>query len=217
MYRAAHAAAAVAVFVCAGSTAYAQEIYATGGTLGLGLGGGINLGPHLGVRADAQGLAFGRSFTVDDNRYDGHLSLAQGGLYMDVFPFTSSAFRVTGGALINSDTLTATAVPNADGNYKIGNDYVPAVGGAPTAKASFPHVMPYLGIGYGHKKPERGLGVSFDLGVAYGRPHVSYEVPEIYQLFVGPDDIQDEEQKLTAEADKFRWYPVAQVALTYRF
>ncbi|WP_281282793.1 hypothetical protein [Paraburkholderia guartelaensis] len=42
-------------------------------------------------------------------------------------------------------------------------------------------------------------------------------MPEIYQLFVGPDDIQDEEQKLTEKIERYRWYPVAQVALTYRF
>jgi hypothetical protein len=42
-------------------------------------------------------------------------------------------------------------------------------------------------------------------------------VPEIYQLFVGPDDIQDEEQKPTEKVERYRWYPVAQVAVTYRF
>ena len=217
MYQVARVATGVVVLACTVGAAQAQEIYATGGTLGVGLGGALNLSPHLGVHAEAQGLAFGRSLTVDDNNYDGHLSLAQGGLYLDLFPFTSSAFRVTSGALFNSDTLTVTATPNADGNYKIGNAYVPAVGGAPTAKATLPHVMPYLGVGYGHKQVKCGFGFAADLGVAYGRPHLAYNVPEIYQLFVGPDDIQDEEQKLAENVERYRWYPVAQVAMTYRF
>lgn len=217
VYRVARVAAGAAALVCAAGAAHGQEVYVTGGTLGAGLGGALNLGAHFGVHADAEGLGFSHDFTAGDNRYSGHLTLAQGGLYMDVFPFASSAFRFTGGAIINGDTLTATAIPNADGNYKIGNDFVPALGGAPTAKATMPRVMPYFGVGYGHKKPVRGIGVTFDLGVAYGRPHVTYSVPQIYQLFVSPQDINSEEQDLTAKIQKYRWYPVAQVALSYRF
>lgn len=123
---------------------------------------------------------------------------------------------LTGGTLFNSGTLTATAAPNADGNVKIGNPYVPAFGGASPAKASFPHVMPYFDGGYGHKKPTLGIGFTFDLGVVYGHPHVTYGALEIYQLFVGPDDIQDEEQTLAEKTDKYRWYRVAQAAMTYR-
>ncbi|QGZ66899.1 hypothetical protein FAZ98_32735 [Paraburkholderia acidisoli] len=217
MYRVARVAAGVTALVCAAGAAHGQEVYVTGGTLGAGLGGALNLGPHFGVRADAEGLGFSHDFTAGDNRYSGHLTLAQGGLYMDVFPFASSAFRFTGGAIINGDTLTAAALPNADGNYKIGNDFVPAVGGAPTAKATMPRVMPYFGVGYGHKKPVRGFGVTFDLGVAYGKPHVDYSVPGIYQLFVSQQDIADEEHDLTSKIEKYHWYPVVQVALTYRF
>lgn len=81
------------------------------------------------------GFGLSHSVTVDENKYDGHLSLKQGGVYLDLFPFRNSGFRVTGGALINDDELRAHAVPNAQGNYKIGDDFVPAVGAAPSAVA----------------------------------------------------------------------------------
>jgi hypothetical protein len=154
---------------------------------------------------------------VDGNQYAGHLTLLQGGLYLDLFPFKSSGFRVTTGVLINGDHLDANAIPNADGNYKIGNDYVPAVGPAPSAEATLPHAMPYLGIGYGHKPVSKGFGVTFDLGVAYGRPHVSYNVPEIYTLFTTQENIDQQEQKISNTVDRYRVYPVAQIGLSYRF
>jgi hypothetical protein len=209
-------AAAVLMLVAAGA-AQAQELYVTGGTLGGGVGAAYNFGPHVGVHAEIEGMAFSHNVDVDDNQYDGHLSLKQGGFYLDLFPFASSAFRVTAGALFNGDTLTAHAVPNADGDYKIGNDYVPAVGGSPTATATLPHVMPYLGIGYGHKSPTKGFGFSFDAGVAYGRPNVSYAVPDVYNEFVTQQDILQEEQDISNKVGRYRWYPVVQVAVTYRF
>ncbi|WP_244145735.1 hypothetical protein [Paraburkholderia tropica] len=195
----------------------AQEVYVTVGTLGAGLGGAINLGPHFGMHAEAAGFGLSHTVTVDDNRYDGHLTLAQGGTYLDLYPFASSAFRLTAGALFNADSLSATLSPNAQGNYQIGGQTVPALGPSPTAKATLPHVMPYIGIGYGHKKPALGLGFSFDLGVAYGRPRVSYDVPSIYDPYVSQQDIANEEQKFSDKITRYHWYPVAQIALTYRF
>ncbi|WP_052392005.1 hypothetical protein [Paraburkholderia bannensis] len=197
--------------------AEAQEIYVTGGTLGAGLGGALNLSPHFGIHADAEGFGLSHTVTVDDNRYDGRLTLAQGGTYLDLFPFASNQFRLTAGALFNGDSLSAKLQPNAQGNYNIGGQTVPALGPAPSAKVTLPHVMPYIGIGYGHKKPALGLGVSFDLGVAYGRPRVAYDVPSVYDPFVTDQNVIDEEQKFSDKVTRYHWYPVAQVALTYRF
>ncbi|MGF6534036.1 MULTISPECIES: hypothetical protein [Paraburkholderia] len=214
---AALAAATVILAASAASTVSAQEVYVQGGTLGAGVGAALPLSSWAGVHAELEGFGLSHSVTVDGNVYDGRLTLLQGGLYLDLFPFSSSGFRVTAGALINNDELKAHAVANSDGNYKIGNSYVPAVGAAPSATAEFPHVMPYLGIGYGHKPVSKGFGVTFDLGVAYGRPHVDYSVPQIYTLFTTQANIDQEEQKLNNDVARYRWYPVAQIGVTYRF
>jgi hypothetical protein len=195
----------------------AQEVYLQGGTLGAGAGAALPLSSWAGVHAELEGFGLSHTVTVAGNQYDGHLTLLQGGLYLDLFPFASSGFRVTTGALINDDELKASAIPNANGNYKIGNDYVPAVGTAPTATASLPHVMPYLGIGYGHKPVSKGFGLTLDLGVAYGRPHVTYNVPEIYTLFTTQANIDQQEQKFSNEVDRYKLYPVAQIGVSYRF
>lgn len=207
-------AAAIAMFA---ASAGAQEVYVQGGTLGAGVGASMALSSWAGVHAEIAGFGLSHTVTVDGNQYDGRLTLLQGGLYLDLFPFKSSSFRVTTGVLINDDHLDAHAIPNADGNYKIGSDYVPAVGPAPSAEASLPHAMPYLGIGFGHKPVSKGFGVTLDLGVAYGRPHVSYNVPEIYSLFTTQANIDQQEQKISNTVERYHVYPVAQLGLTYRF
>ena len=211
------AATAAMIAMLATDVAHAQEVYVQGGTLGAGIGAAYPFNSWSGVHAEVEGFGFSHSFTASGNQYDGHLSLKQGGLYLDLFPFPNSGFRVTGGALINGDELTAHAVPNVEGNYKIGNDYVPAVGAAPSTTVRLPSVMPYLGVGYGHKPVSKGLGFMFDLGVAYGRPRVSYSVPAIYSQLTTQANIDQEEQNIANQVERYRWYPVVQLGVTYRF
>ncbi len=216
MKQATRAALAAAITMFAAS-AGAQEIYVQGGTLGAGVGASMPLSSWAGVHAELEGFGLSHTVTVDGDPYDGHLSLLQGGLYLDLFPFSSSGFRVTAGVLINGDHLNAHAVPDENGNYRFGDDYLPALGPAPSIEATLPHAMPYLGIGYGHKPVSRGFGLTFDLGVAYGRPHVSYNVPQIYTLFTTQENIDQEEQKISDVVERHRVYPVAQLGLSYRF
>lgn len=208
---------ALGMGVLASCGAHAQEAYLSAGSLGAGLGVALNLNSYIGLRADLEGIGLSTSLSVDGGRYDGDLKLLQGGLYGDFFPFASNDFRLSVGALINDDSFTGRAVPNSLGNYVIGNTYVPAVGPAPQATVTLPRVLPYLGIGYGHRRPVRGFGLAVDLGVAYGRPRTSYDVPAIYQDFASPQDIALEEARLSDKASRYRLYPVAQIALTYRF
>ncbi|SDR25123.1 hypothetical protein SAMN05443245_3938 [Paraburkholderia fungorum] len=195
----------------------AQEIYVHGGTLGAGVGGALSLNAWSGVHAEIEGFGLSHSFDVDGNRYDGHLKLLQGGAYLDLFPFVSSGFRVTAGALINDNRLSAQAQPNAQGEFKIGDDFVPAVGPAPSATATLPRVMPYLGIGYGHKPASKGFGLTFDLGVAYGRPRTTYNVPAIYSMLTSQANIDQEEQNISNKLSRYKLYPAVQIGLSYRF
>jgi hypothetical protein len=197
--------------------AQAQEIYVHGGSLGAGVGAALPLTSWAGLHAEVEGFGLSHSVNVNENEYDGHLKLLQGGLYLDLFPFSSSGFRVTAGALINDDELSAHAVPNAQGNYKIGDDYVPAVAAAPSATVTLPRVMPYLGIGYGHKPVSKGFGLTLDLGVAYGRPRTTYNVPAIYSMFTTQANIDEQERKISDKVERYKVYPVLQIGVSYRF
>jgi len=74
-----------------------------------------------------------------------------------------------------------------------------------------------LGVGYGHKPVPKGLGFMFDLGVAYGRPCVSSSVPAIYSLLTTQVNINQKEQNISNTVDRYRWYPIVQLGVTYRF
>lgn len=217
MKRVINAAVVAALATAMVGAAQAQEMYVHGGTLGAGVGAALPLNSWAGVHAEIEGFGLSHSVNTNGNEYDGHLKLLQGGLYLDLFPFSSSGFRVTAGALINDDELSAHAVPNAQGNYKIGDDFVPAVGAAPSATVTLPRVMPYLGIGYGHKPVSKGFGMTVDLGVAYGRPRVSYNVPAIYSMFTPQSNIDEQERKITDHVERYKLYPVLQIGVSYRF
>jgi hypothetical protein len=77
--------------------------------------------------------------------------------------------------------------------------------------------MPYLGVGYGHKPVTKGFGVTFDLGVAYGKPHTSYSLPAIYTLFTTQQNINSQEADISSRVERYKWYPVVQLGVTYRF
>ncbi|WP_438391669.1 hypothetical protein [Caballeronia sp. DA-9] len=79
------AAAAAMIMMPVMQTTHAQEVYIQGGTLGAGLGAAYSLNSWAGVHAEVEGLGFSHSFNVSGNKYDGHLSLKQGGLYLDLF------------------------------------------------------------------------------------------------------------------------------------
>jgi len=45
---------------------------------------------------------------------------------------------------------------------------------------------------------------------------VDYNIPAIYSLFTSQDNILQAEQKVTREVEKYHWYPVVQLGISYR-
>lgn len=197
--------------------ARAGELYGQVGTQGGGIGYAINFNSYVGAHADIDYGALSHSITSDNTKYKGRLNLLGGGLYMDVFPFQASSFRVTAGALLGNSYLKGDG-ESTGGTYRInGQDYA-AAGQSVSAKISYPAVRPYLGIGFGHKTDgKRGLNITADLGVAYGKPRVDYTVSQGLAAQAGAANVQAEEQRISDTVSKYRLYPVIQVGLAYRF
>jgi hypothetical protein len=223
MHRAALSLAAGLFTLIAGS-AHADgfsplgDLYLQGGTQGGGIGYAFPLTSWAGLHADINGAGFSHTFSSGGNTYDAHAHLLSGGTYLDLFPFAASSFRVTAGAFFNDDTLTGNAVPT-NGTYTFNGLTVPAIPGATaTATAKYPSVMPYFGIGFGHKPvTTRGFGFVADLGVAYGRPHVSYNVSPVLVALAGANNVAAEEQSIQQTVNRYRFYPVVQIGVSYRF
>ncbi|SAK89574.1 hypothetical protein AWB79_06438 [Caballeronia hypogeia] len=201
-------------------TAQAQEIYTQGGTQGIGIGAAFALGSRFGVHADFNGMNFNKGFTLSGNRYDGDVRLRQGGIYLDYFPLESRGWRITAGVRFNDDTMTAVSQQD-NGTYVFqGKRYQVPPGASSTATAKYPLAMPYFGFGFGHNPVGKGFGFIADIGVAYGVPKTTYTLsPELAQ-FAGANAgavASSGAQELSDKAWRYRWYPVVQIGVSYRF
>jgi hypothetical protein len=209
-------AALIAASVFA-TAAHAAEVYLQGGTQGVGVGYAQPLTSWAGLHADLNGFGLSHKFSAGNMNYDGQVHLLSGGTYLDLFPIKSSAFRLTAGLLFNNDYVRGDAV-SQNGTYNINGTTYSAPGATVSAKVSYPTVMPYLGLGFGHK-PEatRGFGFTADIGVAYGKPRVGYNVSPELVAIAGADNVYAEEQKIRNSVNRYRLYPIVQVGVTYRF
>jgi len=201
-----------------GPLAFADEVYGQVGTEGLGMGYGHGFGTQVGARAEFNGFSFSHSFNSGGLHYDGTATLAHAGLYGDFFPApTVVPFRFTAGLLIGGDNVDATAT-SMSGTYTINGVAYPTLGESIHAKATFPAVRPYLGIGFGHSPlATKGFSMFFDAGVAYGKPHVDFDVPADIVAEAGQANVDAEKQSLQNTADRLRFYPIVKIGVTYRF
>ncbi|MDR5767489.1 MULTISPECIES: hypothetical protein [unclassified Caballeronia] len=215
---AACAAAIGTLAALAAPLSHAREIYGQIGTEGVGIGYSESLGTRDNVRAEFNGLKFSHNFDAGGLHYDGTASIYHGGFYFDFFPAPGTVgFRITAGALIGGDHVDGTAT-SMNGTYTIDGIAYPTFGESIHAKAKFPAVRPYIGIGFGHTPvAEKGFSAFFDAGVAYGRPRVTLDVPADIVAAAGQENIDAEQQDLQNKADKLRFYPIVKVGVTYRF
>lgn len=212
-------AALVAVFaVCSGSIAHASEVYGQVGTEGIGIGYGYSFASMANVRAEFNGFSFSHGFDAGGLHYDATLNLYHGGIYGDFFPAPSVVpFHLTAGLLIGGDNLDGTATAMS-GTYSINGTTVSAAGEQIHAKVTLPAVRPYIGIGFGHSPiAKKGFAMFFDAGVAYGQPHVSFDVPSEIVAEAGQANVNAEQQQLQDKANNWRFYPIVKIGVSYRF
>ncbi|WP_322014880.1 hypothetical protein [Paraburkholderia sp. J12] len=210
-------AAATAFALSAGTAAHAVEVYGGVGTDGITGGLGFSIEPHDNIRAEFSGFSLSHGFNSDGLHYDGTYKITHGGLFVDFFPAPNVVgLRVTAGMLIGDDNLSGDATP-MNGTYTFNGVTVPAGGETVHAKASYPTVRPYLGVGFGHNPLKRGFSVTFDAGVTYGKPHVDFDVPADLVALAGQQNVNAEEQSLQNKANDLKFYPIVRLGVTYRF
>lgn len=211
---------AIAVVFCLAAsttTVDAAEIYSQAGTEGIGVGGGVPIGTMANVRAEFNGIALAHCFSAGGLSYDGKVTLADGGLYADFFPAPSlMSLRLTAGVLVGSDYVSADASA-IDGIFTLNGMPVAGDDEKIHARVKFPTIRPYVGIGLGHS-PAASVGFGFfgDVGVAFGRPRVDFDVPA-QVLAEAPADVAAEKQIVVDKANRLRFYPIIKVGVRYVF
>ena len=208
------AVASTGVMLAAAAGAQAQEIYAGFGFPVVQIGYAHSINDKLGVRGEfGTSGSLSRDGVEEGISYKGKLKTDRLGLFGDYFP-ASNGFRLTGGLTFNSMSLaldsnytTATAVNIGDNPYNLGP------GSFFNVAVKFPSTMPYVGIGWGHNKREKGWGFVADFGVAIGTPKVSYST----NVNISQADIDKELQQVKDGVAKITVLPQVTLGLSYRF
>ena len=197
------------------------------GTLTLGLTGGtLGIGPELsfrpienfGVRGNVTWLGFELSEDVDDIEYDGDLGLLSVGAMADWYPF-DGGLRISAGVRWNGNDLRLSARP-ANAVTVGGVTYTPAEIGRLAGTVDANAVAPLVTLGWGGRL-RSGLSVGVEAGFAYqGALKISDLRARGGTLEGDPGllaDLEDEEARIEREVESYKYLPVLQVMLLYRF
>lgn len=192
------------------------------GTTGFGVHVIVPVQPDVNFRVGVNALNYSYNSSTSNVDYDFKLKLNTFDALLDYFP-TSDAFRVSGGLIYNGDKIDATGKPNASGSYRLnGTTYSAASAGTIDGKIDFRKVAPYLGIGWGNAVRQPGWGFTADLGVMFqGSPKTSLTnsnctapAATCAQL---ASDLAAENVVLADKVNKYKYYPVARIGVTYSF
>ncbi len=209
-----------------------SNCFADEGNLGFGvkggtLGGGVELSHPVtedtNLRLGANYLKFSFDSTIDSIEYEMEPDFMNLSLMLDWHPFSGSFF-VCGGAFITNHEIGVTG--------KAGKDIIP--GGysqfayladtvALEGTVDFNTIAPYAGIGWKSNHGQKGWGVSFDAGVMFqGAPQLSeitvvnapIDVSGVTEL---QQYLDEERKKIEDDLEKFQYYPVVSLLVTYSF
>ncbi|SER03901.1 hypothetical protein SAMN04488038_11486 [Solimonas aquatica] len=208
------------------------------GSTGLGIDYRYGFNRFLALRGGYQFGSYSHDWDQDGNTYTGKLKANAAKLMLDVMPF-GGGFRLSAGLYtkVPEFTLKARGLQQYDYNDTPYNGDLKVDGGIDLGKAA-----PYLGLGWGGTPNGRGFGVGFDMGVLIGKSpdvrlsatgracdasvdsacdpngvsgfDVSSSDP---RALVFQQDLKDEIARIEDDAKSFRFWPVLNLALVYRF
>lgn len=190
------------------------------GTLGAGLDVTVGLVPMLNVRVGAQAFSYSRTFNEQGIPYDGKAAFRSAWLLLDVHPGGGGA-RISAGGVFSGNKVTGSS-PSSGTVTVNGVAYPVAAVGTIDGKATANDVCPYVGLGWGNAvRAGSPVRFAFDVGVFYqGAPKVSLTAHPANPALVPPAffaDLEKERQKVEDDASKYKFYPVVNLGLSYRF
>ncbi len=214
-------ALAPVIALALGAVAHAQSfaVGASVGTPGLGIEAQAKVNDWLVVRGAGDFAEFDRDETYGDIAYAGKLKLATLGAFVDVHP-ARNGFLLTGGAYFGKRRGELDGQPTT--TVRIGGaPYTPAQVGRIDGDIQMADVQPFVGLGYDSTFTRTSrVGLKAILGVAFSNsPEVTLKASG-GTLSTNPvflQSVTQEEAEVREDAKGFKYFPVAQIGLTYRF
>jgi hypothetical protein len=188
------------------------------GTLGLGADASVYLDDWVNFRANVGFLDFTYKDTIDDIDYDMDVAFRTAMFLLDLYPFEGGNFRVSGGVVLQDNSVDVTGVPKK--STKIGDtDYTVEQIGTIHGDAEFDNIAPYVGIGYGNAVlPDASLTFIVDFGVIFQTYEISLSATGSAANDPGfQEDLQSEEDDIQDEVDRLKIYPVINFGIAYHF
>jgi len=194
----------------------------TAGTLGIGLQGDILIVSHLGGRVIFNGLA---QLTLNQTNsgitYNGKLTLQNIPILLDYYPSSTGSFHLTGGVVLNSNKVNATAVIAQGDSIKISGTYYSQaqLGGPMVETITYPSTAWYAGFGMGTpKRSGSRFGFLFDIGVMGSTPKVYLTAPAAVTDPALLADLQAQTATTQAKLKKAAtYYPALSIGMNYKF
>jgi hypothetical protein len=215
--------AGAASLLLAATAAQAQEgRFAVGvnvGTPGLGAEAQFKLSDQFVVRGGADTLKFDHDDSYSGVDYSGKLKSSTGGVFLDWHPM-GGAFFISGGSYFGDRTLKLSGTPS--GSTDIGGvTYTAAQVGRIDGDVAMSDAQPFVGLGWDNTfSGDGGWGFRGLVGAAFS------DSPEVDLTASGgtlsndptfQNRLRQEEADVRDDAKDFKYFPVAQVGLTYRF
>jgi hypothetical protein len=194
-------------------------ISAHASTLGYGPELNFTLDPYLVLRFDYNYYNdYSYTTTKDQIKYDAHLHLNNYGAALDWHPF-AGVFLISLGVFKDNNYINAVAVPQQ--RYTIdGQTFTASEVGTLDGHITFNSWAPYLGVGLNTLgSTDRGVGFEIGLGVLYqGSPSTALQAQGPITLVPGLSQAtQDEQQRLDDQWNSYKYYPVVNLGLVFRF
>ncbi len=211
----------------AAASAHAEigaAVTATLGTTGAGVHLVVPMESNLNGRFGINYFKHDSDKRSGDIDYEADAKLQTFDVLFDWYVVPNSNFRLTGGVLYNGNKIEAIGRPNSQGNYIINKvTYTAADVGTLTGDVDFQKAAPYIGIGWGNALTQNERwNFAADIGAFYhGKAHVNLvsrgctTSTSVCRLLVR--DLGLEEQRLSEELSKHKFFPVLRASVSYNF
>ena len=191
------------------------------GTNGALIEGSYKLSPQFVLRGQGAFIDFDDRFKSSDTKYSGHLQFNTGGGFLDWHPF-SNPWLVSAGAVAGDRRVNVKATPAVTGTIKIdGQSYPVTEIGSVNGAINFGSPAPFVGFGWDNTfYTAHKIGFRAIAGVVFGDSNPAVNLHAIGPFANDPtviSDVQAEQGSLQHDARDYRYYPIVQLGVNYRF